>query len=359
MSNLDTLKSGYSSLRAGTIYQTWARANTNEADKLDKYVQSLIAGGSFAMPSMATATGVGLVKWASMAAPITPPPPTTEFVPRASWYNWSVNTTDATVALIRPDSQKLIDHWIADGNIRYPNLILGGGYATAWTIGDLTKDPAYAISRSQPTWANPLDSKVPIPKGTKPPGNGDGHLVIFEPGRNLVHEMFQARYDSTTDKWSSTSACSYPIGERPVSGGTNATGVPQLAFAIWAEEIAEDNIPHALGFSTGGVPFGKASPSFVYPAKGSDGKGDSQDLPEGSRLALPLNALLDNAWPKWVKTVHRALIKHGMVLMDQGGTLGIAGVNPINGGMSWSAAGVTSGGFPANFPWKSMHVLVP
>jgi hypothetical protein len=51
-----------------------------------------------------------------------------------------------------------------------------------------------------------------------------------------------------------------------------------------------------------------------------------------------------------------------MFLMDQGGTLGIAGVCPINGGVKWDQVGMGTGGscsFPADFPWTAMRVLQP
>jgi hypothetical protein len=51
-----------------------------------------------------------------------------------------------------------------------------------------------------------------------------------------------------------------------------------------------------------------------------------------------------------------------MFLIDQGGTLGIEGVDPINGGVKWSDVGMGSGGsagFPSDFPWSSMQVLRP
>ena len=116
-------------------------------------------------------------------------------------------------------------------------------------------------------------------------------------------------------------------------------------------------INHALAFSVL-----KAAPTYRFPATHTDGQGDRSDLPEGSWLALPTSLTPNPGWPAWVKVVFTALQQHGMFLMDQGGTLGIAGVNPVNGGVKWSDVGMGTGasaGFPSDFPWSSMRVMNP
>jgi hypothetical protein len=50
-----------------------------------------------------------------------------------------------------------------------------------------------------------------------------------------------------------------------------------------------------------------------------------------------------------------------MFLRDNGGTMGIYGVDPINGGTQWSDLGLTgsSAAFSVSFPWSRLQVLSP
>lgn len=61
------LSDGYAALRSGSLYKAWAKANPGEAGKLNTFVQAVLGGGAPASPVLATATGRGLVAWASMA----------------------------------------------------------------------------------------------------------------------------------------------------------------------------------------------------------------------------------------------------------------------------------------------------
>jgi hypothetical protein len=243
---------------------------------------------------------------------------------------------------------------VARGNIRYPNVCTNA-YSAAWATGGAT-DPKYNVAQTK--YPGPLDSLIPIPIGTKASPDADAHLVMFDPARNRVHEFWQASYNGSANSWSAGSAVSFDIGGKPAAGkGSNAAGFPQLALAIWPEEIQAGRIDHALAFSVL-----KAAPSFRYPATKGDGQGVADDLPEGAWLALPTGLSPNSSWPAWVKVVFKALQDHGMFLMDQGGTLGIAGVNPANQGLKWSDVGMGSGGsagLPADFPWASMRVLKP
>jgi hypothetical protein len=64
---IEMLSDGYTELKKGTLYKTWAKANPGEASKLDTYVETLKSRTSTTPPSLATATGKAFVYWASMA----------------------------------------------------------------------------------------------------------------------------------------------------------------------------------------------------------------------------------------------------------------------------------------------------
>jgi len=63
--------------------------------------------------------------------------------------------------------------------------------------------------------------------------------------------------------------------------------------------------------------------------------------------------------PAWQAEIALALQTYGMFLRDTGGTLGIYGLNPINGGPTWASVGLSGDAalFSTAFPWSHMQVL--
>jgi hypothetical protein len=287
-----------------------------------------------------------------IVVPVVTPSPPSGFDPHTIGHvaPWNL---DATKQPVDPNSAALIQTWVSRGMVKYPNVTTYR-YSTAWAEGKAS-DSHYAVKVVK--YGVRTITDVPIPAGTLPTPDSDGHLTIFdlEHGRQIA--MWQAAFSSGV--WQCGSASEKPLSQAgAVGAGANATGIPNFALAVWPEEIQAGRIDHALGFSTPAA----ARDVFRYPAVHTDGSGQAGDLPEGAWLRLRAGAFFDNGWPAWVKVIHAAHLKHGQLLMDQGGTLGIAGVSPINGGLSWSAVGMGTGGsvgFPSNYPWGEMEVLVP
>lgn len=288
-----------------------------------------------------------------LRAALNPPTPPS-FNPRTNWQRKPWNL-DATTQPLDPNSDALIATWLEPirANLNWPNLTMND-WSQAWTFGRAT-DPKHDITTTQ--WPKGKVVKaVPIPDNVKfPPG--DGHLTIFDLEGKREIACWAMKYEGGV--YTAGSADVIPLGEDPKAPqGSNAAGFPALALAIWPEEIQAGVINHALGFS---VRLAATKPNlFRYPAIKTDGGGKADDLPEGAWLALPTAAFFSAAWPWWVRVAWTALYQHGMLLMDQGGTLAVAGVNPINGGVQWSDVGMGTGptvGFPADFPWAEMRVL--
>jgi hypothetical protein len=290
------------------------------------------------------------------------PIPAAPFDVHTGWQKQPWNA-DATAQSVDAASATMIAAWIAHNHIHNPNVTTNS-FSQAWVVGRQT-DPHYTVTITN-GWGQHADPDIPIPLGTLASPDSDMHLVVIDLENNREHDFWQMTYDAATDTWTAGSGFSYDLGDTYPSGGANAAGFPPLATAIWPEEIQNGLIPHVLSFSVYGTaanaPYGAKPTVFRYPATHTDGTGVSDDLPEGVWLALPSNAFFNNAWADWVKVVWQALVDYGMFLIDQGGSLGITGVNPVNGGVSWSSVGMGTGGsqgFPGDFPWTSMRVLDP
>jgi hypothetical protein len=290
--------------------------------------------------------GVAAAIWLALPSPI--PSPLTAWRHRP----W---TADARTARVDPASSRLVRRWLAHGSVRSPKLLLRDGYAIAW-VEARGSDPRYTIRQTRLRF--PLDSKVPIPRGTQPAPGGDAHLTIYDTAHDRVHDLWLASYDADTGTWSAGSGTSYPIGHAPPAGkGSVAASVPPLALAIWPEEIRSGAVDHALAFTSIEV----APHVFRYPATHTDGQGRPGDLPMGSWLRLAPDAVPDPNWPRWVRVIFAALQDHGMFLVDSGGSLGIYGVDPVNGGLQWSAVGLrnATAELPSDFPWRKLQLLAP
>ncbi len=288
--------------------------------------------------------------------PATPPPPGS-YDPHTAWLGrpW---TSDATRAPVDPNSATLIGTWQAHGHIKYPNVTTNS-FSTAWAVGKAT-DKAYDIPVTKYGVRKLLG--VHVPAGVKPSPDSDAHLTIFDNANGRIYEMWQAAY--VNNAWTCSSCADYPLNVIDPGKSGTASGIPAWGVCIWPEVIKAGRIGHALGFSVVQTVAGSGAAPGVwrYPARGTDGKGTAQDLPEGAWLAFPPGSVAKTTWPAWAKVIFAALTEYGMFLVDGGGTMGISGVNPVNGGVKWSDVGMGTGGsigLPADFPWATMRVLSP
>jgi len=182
--------------------------------------------------------------------------------------------------------------------------------------------------------------QVPIPEFAEPAFDSDGsanpifagrcgedadqdnNMIILDLANRCEYDFWQMRKEGNA--W----VCSWGNVISMDSDGIFAKGLSVrgsgfafLGGVIWPDELASEEITHALAFS---YPFTKSG-GPVAPATESDGQTNgSNDLPEGALLrldpALDVNTLgLD----KNAKTIAIALQKYGMYLVDNGGDTGI------------------------------------
>jgi RTX calcium-binding nonapeptide repeat (4 copies) len=167
---------------------------------------------------------------------------------------------------------------------------------------------------------------IPIPDGAAPAAGSDAQIVVVD--RETGDEWGLWRAEQAEDgTWRAENAYHYNVGwdgvpprnryRRPFL--SRGAGVPYLAGLVRRCELRQGRIEHALAFA-----YDHASPSHVFPATKSDGKGSvTRDLPEGSRLQLD-PALSDHEIEAWGCTgpclvIARALQRYGMYVIDNSG----------------------------------------
>lgn len=204
---------------------------------------------------------------------------------------------------------------------------------------------------------------VPIPRGSLPDPQGDAHLVVWDRQTHREWDLWQASYDASSDRWSASAGAAVSTdGDGIAPAGTaagDAANFPLLGGLIRPEEIEQGQIDHALVFAMPNVAAGAPRCPATHNAGSST---NPAALPEGTHLqldpALDVDALQA---PAWQKTIMKALQKYGMYLRDGGGSLALAGENPINRGYdAWAEAGISTANGSVRLtaiPWARMRVI--
>lgn len=207
-----------------------------------------------------------------------------------------------------------------------------------------------------------LQQGVPMPDNAQISSGTDGHLAVYDRARDIYVEMWAARKESNgtiTCEWGAVvENASKNVGiVNPVNGemwGATATSLPVVAGVIYADECAKGVIPHALAMSLPGnicAPWNK----FVWPALRSDGYGPTSAVPQGTRLKLPDNIIINQSWPPFLKMLVVAARDYGCIVRDQAGAVNFYGnvgdnFTPYFGGKQlWD--------FMGQFPYSSLQAV--
>ncbi len=202
--------------------------------------------------------------------------------------------------------------------------------------------------------------QIPVPPNARPASGSDGQIVLLDPSTG--DEWGAWRFDSHGDgTLSATNAYHYNTTWSGVPPRTRSNdpfvsrgaGVPYLAGLVRPCEIARGRIDHALAFA---YPYPSAK--HVYPATKSDGRGSTEDLPEGTRLQLDPSLsdgeLRDRGCDGACLTIARALKRYGMYVIDNGGRPKV--MVEYEETARWD--GAVTAGTPSTIPLDRLEVVV-
>ena len=176
-------------------------------------------------------------------------------------------------------------------------------------------------------------SAVPIPRHARPAPGNDAHLTIWQPSKDRLWELFQARRDADgrwTARWGGAirdvSDSPGYYSERAWPGattywGATATSLPIAAGRIRPAELRAKRIDHALGLNLPEIRAGE----FAWPAQRSDGENtEPAAIPEGARFRLPADLDVDSLdLPPVVAMIARAAQRYGLVVQDRSTTVSL------------------------------------
>lgn len=311
----------------------------------------------------------------------TTPPPPPSGRPFFDTANWLWNPIPANPAL-ESHSAAWVNYFAASGVNQGASLYAyGDALVPASLVTPMT--PRYDVTLTNNWGPDPFGTyTIPIPKGTKIPPGSDGHLSVQDPATGKVFSLWQARYNSGTDKWSASWGGYTDLhgdGRDVNHNSATATELSRYAGVVGVDEFRtavanNTGLNHALFFSTdiacgeGGKGCPSGLPGFVYPAQHSDGTniaGVATPMPEGYRVQLDPTINVDAiaGITPGEKVIAKTLQKYGAYAGDRGGSrMGFSfqldptatsspGSVYANAGFKWDYYDMNS------IPWSKLRVL--
>jgi hypothetical protein len=169
----------------------------------------------------------------------------------------------------------------------------------------------------------PIPNGVPIEGGPDAPYESDRHIIMIDPKKKLLYEIFQAIPDPVFG-WRAGSGAIFDLSSdklRP-DGWTSsdAAGLPVFPGLVRYDEVTEGEIRHALRFTVE-----RTQRAYIHPARHFASRHTDPTLPPMG-LRVRLRADYDiSEFPPTAKVVLGALKKYGMLLADNGSNWFVSG----------------------------------
>lgn len=162
----------------------------------------------------------------------------------------------------------------------------------------------------------PIPRGVPIEGGPNAPFDSDRHIIMIDPQKKLLYELFQAIPDPIFG-WRAGSGAIFDLSSdelRP-DGWTSAdaAGLPVFPGLVRYEEVEAGEIRHALRFTVE-----RTQRAYIHPARHFASRHDTATLPPmGLRVRLRADYDISN-FPRSAQVILTALKRYGMLLADNG-----------------------------------------
>ena len=232
--------------------------------------------------------------------------------------------------------------------------------------------PRYDVTFTKSWGSDPFGSDtVAIPVGLNVAPGSDKAIAILDPITGKAYGLWQASYDSTTNRWTASWGGMTDLNGNGVdqSGSATGTNIARYAGVITTAEFSASvagntGVNHALFISSD-----IAGALFTGPATKSDGAniaGVTTPIPEGTRIQLDPSIDVD-AIPgisAAEKVIAKTLQTYGAYVGDQGGARmafsfelvpDATSTNPgavyTDAGLDWDYYDMT------DIPWSKLRVL--
>jgi len=178
----------------------------------------------------------------------------------------------------------------------------------------------YADESDPGPYAIPPDA--PVEGG--PDADGDRHVLVVDPGRCRLYELYAA-HPNADGSWRAGSGAVYDLRSHDLrpAGWTSAdaAGLPIAPGLVRYDEVAAGRIDHAIRVT---VP--SSQDAYVWPARHAASDSTDPALPPmGLRLRLRADVDLSGLAPQ-ARVVAEAMRDHGVIVADNGSAWYLGGV---------------------------------
>ena len=172
----------------------------------------------------------------------------------------------------------------------------------------------------------PIPLDVPIEGGSSAdpdPGSGDRHVLVLRQGDCLLFELYNTVRTATGFQVSSSAVWDLTVNDTRPAGWTSAdaAGLPILPGLLKYDEVAADELHHALRFT---VP--QVRRAYVAPASHCGQYADASLPPYGTRARLRADFDL-SPYTGDALVVLTAMKRYGLMLADQGSAWYVTGTS--------------------------------
>jgi hypothetical protein len=169
----------------------------------------------------------------------------------------------------------------------------------------------------------PIPPNPPIEGGPNADPDSDRHILMIDPKKKLLYELFQV-LPNGQGGWRAGSGAIFDLSTNRVrpDGWTSAdaAGLPIFPGLVRYDEVAAGAIRHALRFTVE-----KTQRGYIFPARHFASRSSDRSLPPmGLRVRLRKDYDI-SSFPKKVQVILTALKQYGMLLADNGGDWFISG----------------------------------
>jgi len=196
----------------------------------------------------------------------------------------------------------------------------------------------YAPDCDQAEMPVPANGHVEGESGYACTGDGDCHLLVYDPSASKLYEMWRANITSSSSfaggclaVWDTASKYTDTLRGDQCSSA-DAAGLPMAPLLFTADEVAAGEIKHAIRFI---LPNDRVVRGYVRPAvHGTNTTGRGGAPAYGVHLRLRADYPVDSLPSEGAKVVARALQKYGMYHAD-GGNIALTAQSDTNTTAKW------------------------
>jgi hypothetical protein len=237
---------------------------------------------------------------------------------------WNQEVTDAKV---HPDS----DMWLKSIGL---SRGLHPDFGTVWN-GAPNGIPYLVVDKNEPRvpvsfmyddesdpGPYPIPLNAPIEGGPRASDDSDRHVIVIDPQRKLLFELFHAYPHNGGWKAGSGAIFDLSTNKARPKGWTSAdaAGLPIFPGLVRYDEVAAGEIRHALRFTVN-----RTQRGYIFPARHFASRSNDRKLPPmGLRVRLRSDFDL-SGFPKSARVILTCLKTYGMFLADNGSDWFVSG----------------------------------